>query len=64
VDIVDFFEEFSCSSEVQKCRIQWKYNSAVDVHRTKLLIKEEVLVWVILSKERQIDGSFMKLKCW
>lgn len=37
-----------------------KYKSAADVRQKKLLFKEENLVWVVLRKERQSAGSYMK----
>jgi len=38
-----------------------KYKLAADVHSKKLLFKEGSLVWVVLSKERQLAGSYMNL---
>ena len=47
-----------------KLKSNVKYQVSVDVHKWRVLFKGRDLVWVILSKEKQSQGHYIKLNDW
>ena len=59
--MANFMKNIHAQVKTQIDKSNAKYKGAADMHRRRVIFKEGDLVWVILSKERQPQGSYMKL---
>ena len=61
MDMVEFMKKVHAQVRSKIIESNAKYKATADVHQRELLFDEDDLVWVVLSKERQPQGSYSKL---
>ena len=60
IEMTDFMQSIHAQVKERIEHSNANYKAAADIHRRRLIFKEGDLVWVILTKERCLHGSYSK----